>query len=106
MVTENMSENGNENRGASSARDFLSRVMVGLRGTEERSTYALTTALFLRALGVIYFIAFGSLAVQMLGLYGSQGILPIGDLMGRQSLGLDSVWQLPTVFWFNTSDVF
>lgn len=101
-----MNQDSNPNRGATSARDFLSRLLAWLRGTEERSAFALTTAIFLRALGVIYFVAFGSLAVQMLGLYGSQGILPIADFMARQSFGLDSVWQLPTVFWFNTSDLF
>lgn len=100
------SEGESGNRGASTARDFLSRVAYSLRGTDEPLTYALTGAVFLRALGVIYFIAFGSLAIQMLGLYGSQGILPIADLMGRQSLSFSSVWQMPTVFWLNSGDMF
>ena len=68
--------------------------------------YSLTIALFLRALGVVYCIAFASLASQMLGLYGSQGILPIADLMARQTFEVASVWALPTLFWFNTADWF
>ncbi len=72
------------------------------RGAE----YSLTIALFLRALGVVYCIAFVSLAAQMLGLYGSQGILPIADLMARQTFGVASVWALPTLFWLNTADWF
>lgn len=67
-------------------------------------TYILVNALFLRALGAVYFIAFASLAVQVLGLYGSQGILPIYDLMQRQTFGPANIWFLPTVFWVDTSD--
>lgn len=99
-----MDEQENLNRGAKDARDFLSRVQMWMRGTEERTTYALTVALFLRALGVIYFVAFASLAVQVLGLYGSQGILPIADFIGRQEFSVERVWELPTLFWVNTSD--
>lgn len=99
-------EQETKNRGARSARDFLSRLTEWARGTNEPITYTLTCALFLRALGVIYFIAFASLAVQMLGLYGSQGILPIADLMGRQSLSVGAAWQVPTIFWLNSDDLF
>ncbi|MCC7164988.1 MAG: lipase maturation factor family protein [Anaerolineae bacterium] len=94
-----------KNRGVRSARDFLSRFAFALRGTNGPVTYTLTSALFLRALGLIYFIAFGSLAVQMLGLYGSQGILPIADLMGRQSLSVGAIWRMPTIFWLNSGDL-
>lgn len=95
------------NRGANSARDFLSRVWRVVHGpSDERATYESVIVLFLRALGIVYFIAFASLAVQMLGLHGSQGILPIADLMARQSFDVASVWFLPTVFWLNTSDLF
>lgn len=89
------------------ARDFLSRLWRVVHGTSEPSTYDLTRALFLRALGAIYFIAFASLAAQMLGLYGSQGILPIADFIQQhQGEGLAGVWFTPTIFWLNTSDLF
>jgi len=105
-MTESTGPEQNVNRGATSARDFLSRIWEWLHGTKEPITFALTNALFLRALGVIYFIAFASLAVQMPGLYGSQGILPIADFMGRQTASFAAVWQTPTIFWSNTSDAF
>lgn len=89
------------------ARDFLSRLWRVVHGTSEPSTYNLTRALFLRALGAIYLIAFASLAAQMLGLYGSQGILPIADFIQQhQGEGLAGVWFTPTIFWLNTSDLF
>lgn len=92
-------------RGAGdSPRDFLSLLSARLRGTHEPSSNWHVNALFLRALGAVYFIAFASLAVQVQGLYGSQGILPISDLMGRQTLSVENIWFLPTLFWFNTSD--
>lgn len=69
--------------------------------------YTLTRALFLRALGVIYFIAFSSLAVQMPGLYGSHGILPVADFIARQPPPtFESVWNTPTLFWLNSGDLF
>lgn len=95
-----------DTRGAGSARAFLLRIKERWDTANAPTNYALTTDLFLRALGIVYFIAFASLVVQMLGLYGSQGILPIADLMGRQTLTLENVWTMPTVFWLNTSDVF
>jgi len=43
------------------------------------NNYRLVSALFLRLLGVIYLIAFFSIATQILGLAGSQGILPFAQ---------------------------
>ena len=43
-----------------------------------RSTYALARWWFLRLLGVVYLVAFWSLATQILGLVGHNGILPAG----------------------------
>lgn len=88
-------------RGSNSARDFLLRAWRNMH-TPPSNTF--TLALFLRALGVVYFIAFASLAVQMPGLYGSNGILPLADWMGRQSLGIENVWAMPTLFWLNAGD--
>jgi hypothetical protein len=105
--TRQQGDNANDRGASTVTRDFLSRVWRLKRGaSKEPPTYVLPISLFLRALGVIYFIAFASLAVQMLGLYGSQGILPVADFMARQPFGLGNVWFLPTVFWLNTSDVF
>ncbi|MCU7926572.1 MAG: hypothetical protein KZQ97_09015 [Candidatus Thiodiazotropha sp. (ex Dulcina madagascariensis)] len=41
--------------------------------------YRLTAWLFLRLLSLIYLVAFTSLAVQITGLAGDDGILPLGE---------------------------
>jgi hypothetical protein len=84
----------------------LTRFLFGHRA--EPPSYALVEWLFIRILGLIYFMAFASLAVQITGLIGSHGILPAGDYLhaiydrfGSQSYGL-----VPTVFWLNSGDAF
>lgn len=61
--------------------------------------------LFLRALGVIYFSAFYSLAFQIRGLIGPDGILPAGNYLQAvaQQLGQwGRLWYAPTVFWWSS----
>lgn len=77
------------------------------------STYALTTWLFLRLMGLVYLIAFWSIAVQIRGLAGRDGILPAAQLMTdvrtwatTQQIGLDRFRVVPTLFWLGTSDGF
>ena len=74
----------------------------------EPETYRLPSWLFLRILGVIYFIAFVSLGVQADGLIGSRGILPLADYLSaaHEYLGTSAYWDLPTLFWLNTGDAF
>jgi lipase maturation factor 1 len=62
--------------------------------------------LFLRLLGGVYLAAFLSLWVQVEGLIGSRGILPIRELLllGRERLGASRYWVLPTVFWASDAD--
>jgi len=64
--------------------------------------------LFLRALGLIFFSAFYSLAFQIRGLIGPHGILPAQDyLVGvARVLGSARFWFAPTVFWWSASDRF
>ena len=61
---------------------------------------------FLRLLALIYLAAFASLAVQVDGLLGSDGILPARDFLESafNQLGLSVHWQIPTVFWMDASD--
>ncbi|MCX7113899.1 MAG: lipase maturation factor family protein [Proteobacteria bacterium] len=61
---------------------------------------------FLRLLALIYLAAFASLAIQVDGLLGSDGILPVRDFLGNafNQLGLSAYWQMPTVFWMDASD--
>ena len=60
----------------------------------------------LRALGVIYGIAFLSFGMQARGLIGSQGILPVADFLRavRDSLGPHAWLEVPTVLWGSASD--
>ncbi len=74
----------------------------------EKTTYTLTRWIFLRGLGCIYLIAFLSLWVQIHGLIGSNGILPVNDYLGavHQQIGAKGYHLIPTLFWFNSTDFF
>jgi hypothetical protein len=65
-----------------------------------------TVRSFLRILGCTYFVAFVSFGTQAMGLIGSHGILPLGDYLraARQAAGAAAWWDVPTVFWLNSSD--
>jgi lipase maturation factor 1 len=71
-------------------------------------TFSFASWLFLRVLGIIYFIAFWSLSGQIVGLVGERGILParrfLDDLQGN--LGPNRFWLAPTLFWINAGDPF
>src|SRR5471032_1190617 len=78
-----------------------------------RPTYARARWAFLRLLGVIYLAAFWSLATQIVGLVGHDGILPARLYMegarafvAAEHIGLDRFRVLPTLCWLSTSDAF
>src|SRR5256886_5511862 len=81
--------------------DEFSRWLVG--AADGKSSYELTRWVFLRALGVIYLIAFLSLWPQLRGLIGPQGILPAQDLLAaaRRQLGGERFHLVPTLFWID-----
>jgi hypothetical protein len=62
--------------------------------------------LFPKLLGGVYFLAFSSLLVQVAGLFGSRGLLPISSHLAelRQRLGRRAYRLVPTLFWLNSSD--
>jgi lipase maturation factor 1 len=62
--------------------------------------------LFLKSIGLVYLIAFSSLAFQVKGLFGAQGIAPIQERIQSARLSLPSLpyWQVPSLFWFYHSD--
>ena len=63
--------------------------------------------LFLRALGVIFFSAFYSLAFQIHGLIGEKGILPAGlylDTLAANLGAVTRVWAAPTLLWAASGD--
>jgi len=71
-----------------------------------KPSMAVTTAVFVRALGLIYVIAFLSLRVQLLGLFGSHGILPIAEYLSgiAARFGPERYSLLPTVLWIDAGD--
>lgn len=70
--------------------------------------FQITSWLFLRLLGLIYCSAFLSLYVQITGLIGTDGILPLHDYLNaaRTALGNSAWYHLPMIFWFYLSDGF
>jgi hypothetical protein len=60
--------------------------------------------IFLRALGLIYFSAFFSLAFQIRGLIGPSGILPANVFLQalKENYGRTSYWYAPTLLWFSS----
>ncbi|MDQ2824566.1 MAG: lipase maturation factor family protein, partial [Verrucomicrobiota bacterium] len=71
-------------------------------------TYFWARKWFLRVLGVIYLIAFVSLWVQIDGLIGANGILPINQFLSaaHEQIGRHAFSMLPTLCWFSASDAF
>jgi predicted DCC family thiol-disulfide oxidoreductase YuxK len=71
-------------------------------------TYFASRRWFIRLLGAIYLIAFVSLWLQVDGLVGDQGILPIGQhlQLAREQLGANAPFLLPTLCWIDSSNAF
>jgi len=90
---------------------FLTRLGWGKH--PEPPSYQLTRWIFLRALGIVYLVAFTSLATQIIGLVGADGILPAKDVVANVAqncdanhIGLDRYHLFPTLCWLNTGDAF
>lgn len=68
--------------------------------------FALSRGLFLRLLGGVYFVAFASLAPQLPGLIGSDGLLPAADYLERayDLWGGEAYARLPTLLWIRPGD--
>ncbi len=88
-------------------RPFFSVLTRWFWGTHtERTAFHFSRWMFLRALGCIYLIAFLSLWVQIHGLIGSNGILPVDQFLTavRQQVGTSGYHAVPTLLWLNPSD--
>src|SRR2546422_437528 len=72
----------------------------------EGPTYVLSRWLFLRLLGVVYLIAFVSLAGQVTGLVGEHGLLPAQSYLERvhQLYGAGAYRLFPTLCWLGAGD--
>ena len=86
------------------------KVFSQLAGTPGRSSYHLTRFLILRLLGMVYLVAFLSLAQQGRPLIGSKGLLPAQSFLQRAEgyfgSRSEAFGQLPSLFWWNDSDSF
>ncbi len=71
-----------------------------------RPSWLVARWVFLRLLGAIYLAAFASLWMQVDGLLGSHGILPIGEFLGqvREQLGDRGFLAVPTLCWLSPGD--
>ncbi len=73
-------------------------------------TYWLTRFLILRLLGLIYFVAFLILALQLRPLIGAGGLTPLPLFLSRVEAHFGSRWEgflnLPSLFWLEASDPF
>ena len=93
-------------------RELASLVTTALWGSGEdavcRSTYYHARRCFLRLLGAIYLIAFVSLWIQVDGLIGHNGILPVAPWLEelRNRFGTEAYRLFPTLCWFNPGDSF
>jgi predicted DCC family thiol-disulfide oxidoreductase YuxK len=85
---------------------WLTRIFWGKEVHYE--TFGRAAAIFLRGLGVIYFIAFASLLPQVTGLIGLEGILPATSYLHaiRSQIGIERFWDLPTLGWLSSGDTF
>jgi predicted DCC family thiol-disulfide oxidoreductase YuxK len=90
-------------------RRAASAITRALWGNDVRpANYQHAQRWFLRGLGLTYLTAFVSLWVQIDGLIGANGVLPISDFLplARDRLGDQAVRFLPTLCWFNSSNGF
>ncbi|MHB8884079.1 MAG: lipase maturation factor family protein [Methylovirgula sp.] len=97
------------------AYSFLARrrgllaALTGLLWGQERlpERMALVRFVFLRCFGAIYVSAFVALSVQIRGLVGHAGLLPLGPYLAAAHAGWGTAayWRLPTLFWLNSSDL-
>ena len=74
------------------------------------NSISVVSFLFVRSLAIIYFLAFLSIAWQVRGLYGTDGISPVASLLGApvsaSNLDPSMFFSYPTIFWFWNADWF
>ena len=91
-------------RGAGLALERTAAWQFGERSAEDA---LIPRWLFLRALGLIFFSAFYSLARQVHGLIGAQGVLPAREYFSHVASAIGGparFWYVPSLFWLNVSD--
>lgn len=94
-------------RWATRHRETASQITEWLWGTAlPPNTYHDVRRLFLRLVAIIYGVALVSLGLQITGLVGSDGILPVGELLSlvQSRAGTAGYWQYPTLCWLAHGD--
>jgi hypothetical protein len=79
---------------------------TNVRPQRKPPTYDAVQYVFLKALALIYLIAFASFGWQVTGLIGQRGILPLAVFLPRvrEALGASGWLDFPTLFWFDSTD--
>lgn len=79
----------------------LARASLGIG-----ESHAPSFRFYVRILGGVYAFAFLSLAFQVRGLIGSEGLLPAAEHLrhAREILGTKALLRAPGLFWFDASD--
>jgi len=80
--------------------------VITMSTTSQQDSYSLISALFLRLLALIYLAAFISTGLQIIGIAGEQGILPVAEKIAslRALHGWSGFWSFPTLFWIDASN--
>ena len=89
-------------RAVANRRNAAMTVAEGLWGRERHpARYTIAAALFVRLVALTYVAAFASLLVQIDGLLGSTGILPVGNFLhaAHDALGAAAWWRFPSLLW-------
>jgi hypothetical protein len=96
---------------ASDCRPLQSLRRIWYGKTPGPPTYHIAVAIFLRMLGLVYLIAFLSLWIQVHGLVGDRGILPVADFLDASQSYLAAAepaaspyWNIPTLLWYDPHD--
>jgi predicted DCC family thiol-disulfide oxidoreductase YuxK len=88
-------------------RPVFHRISRWLFGRELRPARVVATSeLAARLIGLSFFMAFASYGTQVLGLNGSEGILPVANYLelAQAQLGAEAYWRVPSLFWFWSTD--
>lgn len=78
----------------------------GFEGSAGQAGGPVACGLFVRLVGVVYLVAFGSLWPQLSGLVGASGVLPAAPFLRAVAgqLGAQRYVLLPTLLWLGCSD--
>lgn len=79
----------------------------GFADALQLGTYRTSSWLFIRGMGLIYLAAFASLWVQVIPLYGKDGLLPFSEVitaLHNRYTPFQQLTQFPSLFFFGSSD--